>query len=68
MDNNRQLLASILSAAIRNKNTDISMQNADIRELFVLAKHHQVESLTYPLIKELYKSKRNAEKFLKFEE
>ena len=31
MDNNRQLLASILSAAIRNKNTDISMQNADIR-------------------------------------
>jgi hypothetical protein len=62
MDNNRQLLASILSAAIRNKNTDISMQNADIRELFVLAKHHQVESLTYPLIKELYKSKRNAEK------
>ena len=62
MDNNRQLLASILSAAIRNKKTDISMQNADIRELFVLAKHHQVESLTYPLIKELYKSKRNAEK------
>ena len=62
MDNNRQLLASILSAAIRNKKTDISMQNADIRELFVLAKHHQVESLTYPLIKEVYKSKRNAEK------
>lgn len=62
MDNNQQLLANILSAAIRNKITCKFMKDADIRELFMLAKYHQVESLTYSSIKELFECRKNADK------
>lgn len=62
MDNNQQLLASILSAAIRSRKTDISVENADIKELFKLAIQHQVESLAYPTIKELFEHKQGADK------